>query len=144
VLLTRNGGPSAAASPTLEFELQFVVPAEELECGASARDLRRVKTRVQDVLGLATGVCLLLEPCGWRLVTVRFDEEVCVTLTKQGGADGIAEDLANLPESFRAEIGQSVHLCATLGDHVYELQLDGGRLKPLSPADWAVVHHPVE
>ncbi len=139
VLLTHHRQNSAAAAAALDFELQFAVPAEELECGVSSRDLRRISRRVETVLALATQVYMLLEPRGWRLLTVRFEEEVCVILAKQASAEMVAQDLAHVPESVLGDIGESIHLCGIIGDHIFELQLADGRLIPLSPADSTVV-----
>lgn len=117
-----------------EFQLQFAIPAEELRCVRS-HDVRRMKQRVEVVLALAADVCEMLEPLGWRLLTARFEEEVCVVLTRLTTADHVRRDLERLPARVLASIGDTIHLCATVGEHIYELAYVGGSLQPFSPAD---------
>lgn len=125
----------ATARPiAFEFQLQFAIPAEELRCVRS-RDVRRMKQRVEVVLALAADVCELLEPLGWRLLTVRFEEEVCVVLTRVTTAEDVRRNLEQLPTSVLANIGETIHICATVGEHIYELAYVDGSLQPFSPAD---------
>lgn len=125
----------ATSRPTaFEFQLQFAVPAEDLRC-VRPYDLRRMKQRVEMVLALAAEACEMLEPLGWRLLTVRFEEEVCVVLTRLTTAEDVRRDLERLPASVLASIGDTMHICATVGEHIYELAYIGGSLRPLSPAD---------
>jgi hypothetical protein len=118
-----------------EFQLQCAVPAEDLRCGQSVLEFHRMRRRVETALALATDMCMLLEPRGWRLLAVRFEEEVCVVLSKIATADVIRHDIADLPASVLAEIGNTVRICATAGEHIFELAFADGSLRPSSPAD---------
>ena len=119
----------------IEFQLQIAVPAEELRGGDSFGDLNRIRCRLMDVFLLAQTVCHALEPNGWRLLTVRFEEEVCVTLVRRATADAVRSELALLPSSVLALVGDTLHLCVSVGEHVYELALAGDGLQPFSRLD---------
>ena len=126
---------SSARFAALEFQLQFVVPAEDLQPGYSHHDLQRLRSRVEAVLAQADAVLSVLEPRGWRLLATRFDDEVSVVLHKHATAGEVVRDLSRLPSSAQARIGNAVRLCASLGEHIFELALKDGGLTPLSPAD---------
>ena len=115
--------------------MQFVVPAEELRCGQSSLDLRRLNDRLETVLALATDVCAFLEPRNWQLLRVRFDDEVSVVLVTHATAEMVSRDLAQLPSTVLALLGDVVHICVTAGEHVFELGYANGALKPLNAAD---------
>ena len=119
----------------IEFQLQIAVPAEELRGGDSFGDLNRIRCRVEDVFLLAQTVCHALEPDGWRLLTVRFEEEVCVTLVRRATADVVRSELAQLPSSVLAQVGDTVHICVSVGEHVYELAFADDGLRPFSQID---------
>jgi hypothetical protein len=121
--------------PAIEFQLQIAVPAEELRCGYSSRDLNRIRCRVEDVFFLATTVCHVLEPRGWRLLTVRFDEEICVTLVRHATADVVRTELAQLPSNVLAQMSDTLHVCVSAGEHIFELTFADGGLRPFSPVD---------
>jgi hypothetical protein len=123
-------------SPTpIEFQLQVAVPAEELEPGQTVHDLRRLAWRVESILGLATEMLSCLEPLGWRMLSVRFDGDVAIILTKHAMASVVLQDLKALPRVAQASIGRAVHLCVTAGEHVFELVMDEAGFRPLNPAD---------
>jgi hypothetical protein len=126
---------ATAPGTTFEFQLQLAVPAEELHQSYSLPDLRRLRSRVDYILSLAAEVSDLLEPRGWRILAVRFDHEVCVILSREATAAAVVGDLAQLPRAVRASIGKTVHLCATVGEHVFELGLTDAGLQPVSLAD---------
>lgn len=117
-----------------EFQLQFAVSAEELRC-AQSHDVRRMQHRIDAVLALAADAGEMLEPHGWRLLPVRFEEEVSVVLTRHTTAEDVRHDLERLPSNVLANIGDTIHICATVGEHIYELAYVEGSLQPFSPAD---------
>jgi hypothetical protein len=119
----------------IEFQVQIAVPAEDLRCGHSSRDLNRIQRRVEDVFMLAQTVCRALEPNGWRLLTVRFEDEVCVTLVRHATAEVVRNELAQLPSSILAQVGDTVHICVSVGEHIFELAFADGGLRPFSLAD---------
>ena len=119
----------------IEFQVQIAVPAEELRGGDSFGGLNRIRYRVEDALALATTVCGVLEPRGWRVTTVRFEEEVCITLARHATAELVARDLANLPGEVRERIGAGVHICVSVGEHIFELAFADGGLRPFSQVD---------
>jgi hypothetical protein len=124
-----------ASRPAVEFQVQIAVPAEELRGAGSFGDLNRIRCRVMDVFMLAQTVCHALEPNGWRLLTVRFDDEVCVTLVRLATADKVRNELAQLPSSVLAQVGDTVHICVSVGEHIFELALADDGLRPFSRAD---------
>ena len=126
---------TSARFAAIEFQLQFVVPAEELQSGRSRHDLQRLRGRVEAVLAQADAVLTVLEPRGWDILATRFDDEVSVVLHKHATANEVVRDLSRLPSSAQARIGHAVRLCASLGEHIFELALKDGGLAPLSPAD---------
>jgi hypothetical protein len=119
----------------VEFQVQIAVPAEELRCGASSGDLKRIQSRVEAVFLLARTVCRALEPNGWRVLTVRFEEEVCVTLVRHATADVVRNELAQLPSSILSQVGDTVHICVSVGEHIFELAFADGGLRPFSLVD---------
>jgi hypothetical protein len=119
----------------VEFQMQIAVPAEELRGGGSFRDLQKICSRIEDAFTLAMSVCRVLEPRGWRLLAVRFEEEICITLVRRTTAELVRNDLAQLPRSILALTGDSVHICVSVGEHIFELAFADGGLRPLSPAD---------
>lgn len=129
---------TSVPAATFEFQLQLAVPAEELVQAYSPRDLRRLRSEVDQTLSVAAEVSDLLEPRGWRILSIRFDHEVCVILSRETTAAAVVGDLACLPRAVRASIGKTVHLCATAGEHVFELGLTDAGLHPLSREDCPV------
>ena len=109
-----------------EFQLEVSWYAERLDCGSRPEAFRGRTHRVREVLSLAFDVCTVLEPQGWQLRSVRFEDGVTVALVKYATAASVIQDLGLLPERILARFGETLHLCVTAGEHVYEVSLDNG------------------
>ena len=133
-IVTESSTLENASGSAIEFQLQVAVPAEDLHCSCSSRELRRLASRVHSALTCATELATVLEPRGWCVRTIRFDDEIAVVLVKRARAQEVVADLAALP-LLPSKFGETVHLCATLGEHVFELAMTEHGLRPLDEAD---------
>ena len=122
-----------APDEVLDVQLQVALAAEELGPRNSLRELRRIIVRVQDVLDVADVTLTLLEPLGWQLLAVRFDDEVAVILRRHATAAQVVAELDDLPATIRNSIGRALRLCATVDGHVVELDLASDGLRPVEP-----------
>jgi hypothetical protein len=120
-----------ASDEVLDVQLQVALAAEDLGPRNSLRELRRIIVRVQDVLDVADVCLTLLEPHGWQLLAVRFDDEVAVILRRHATAAQVVAELDDLPGNIRNAIGRALRLCATVDGHVLELELASDGLRPL-------------
>lgn len=115
----------------LDFQLQVALAAEDLGPRNSLRELRRTIVRVQDILDVADVTFTLLEPRGWRLMAVRFDDDVAVILRRFATPAQVVAELHALPDEIRRSVGHSLHLCATIGSRIVELEFGGDGLRPI-------------
>ena len=89
-----------APDKVLDVQLQVALAAEDLGPRHSLRELRRIIVRVQDVLDVADVTLTLLEPHGWQLLAVRFDDEVAVILRRHATAAQVVAELDACPPIF--------------------------------------------
>jgi hypothetical protein len=123
--------PSRRLEEPLDFQLQVALSSEDLGPRNSLRELRRTIVRVEEVLDVADVTLTLLEPRGWQLVAIRFDDELAVIIGRHARPAEVVSDLALLPTQIRRTIGENVRLCATVDDQILEFELSSEGLRPV-------------